>query len=144
MYGGQNLPRGFQGQELTTLLCYAKAASQERLRCGRPQANNHFGAHCGNLGVQPWATGGNFQSVWFLMDATFAPRLPLEVLDRIGYVSIPAIDVGLLEGLVQQRARRTDKRMSCKIFLVARLFADKHHPCPRRPLPEHRLCAALP
>jgi hypothetical protein len=68
----------------------------------------------------------------------------LEVLDRIGHVDAPPVDPRGLERLVEQPARRPDKRMTLAVLLVARLLAHQHHLGGPRPFAEDGLRRAHP
>src|SRR6185436_2041808 len=85
----------------------------------------------------------DLRSVRFSVNPALAARLPLEVLDHVGHVDLPAIDAGLLERGVEQPPGRTDERVAGEILGVARLLADQHHLGLARSFPEHGLRAAL-
>jgi hypothetical protein len=78
------------------------------------------------------------------VNAAFAARLPFEVFDNIGDVSLFAIDTCLLERAIKQTAGWTDERFAGEILLVARLFADKHDACATAPFAENGLRSFLP
>jgi hypothetical protein len=59
------------------------------------------------------------------VDAPPAARFPLEVLYSIRNVGLLAIDTRVCQGLIQDRACRTDERAPGKIFFVARLLANE-------------------
>ncbi len=73
------------------------------------------------------------------MDAAFAARLELEMLDRVGDVDRLAIDAGVFQRLVQEMSRRPDERLAREIFLIARLLTDEHEFGARRSLAEYGL-----
>jgi hypothetical protein len=66
------------------------------------------------------------------VETDLAARLPLAVLDRIGDVDIPTIDVHFFEALVEQLSRRAYEGPAFFVFLLAGLLAD-HHDCDFRP-----------
>jgi hypothetical protein len=66
------------------------------------------------------------------VQAAFAPHFMLEVFDRIGDEHIVTVDPRLFEGAVEDTAGRPHEGPAGFIFLVAGLFAVKHH---RRRLP---------
>ncbi len=105
----------------------AKGAAQQGLRRGCSEADDQFRAHGFDLGVEPWAAGGDFVRVRFLVNSQLAARLPLEVLDGIGDVGGCAIDAGCLHAGIEQMAGGSDKGCACLIFFVAGLFANKEY-----------------
>src|SRR5438093_2038706 len=79
-----------------------------------------------NLSIEPRPARRNLAGVRFLVNASLAARLPLEVLDDVGDVDRGAIDAGVLERAIEQLAGRSDERMSREVFGIARLLADEH------------------
>ncbi|HEX5242920.1 MAG TPA: hypothetical protein VFW23_06605, partial [Tepidisphaeraceae bacterium] len=61
------------------------------------------------------------------MNSPLAARLPFEMLDRIGHVSLFARDSSFLQRGVEHFPRWADERLARAIFLIARLLADEHH-----------------
>jgi hypothetical protein len=78
------------------------------------------------------------------VNASLAPRLPLEVLDDIRPVGGPGVDSGLGERLVEQPARGAYERLSLLILTVSWLLTDEHHGRSRGPRAEHRLGRVAP
>ncbi len=73
------------------------------------------------------------------MDAPPAARLEFEMLDRVCDVNRPPVYPGFFQCLIQQLAGRTNKRPANNVFLIARLFADEHHPRVMRAFAKHGL-----
>jgi hypothetical protein len=63
------------------------------------------------------------------MDTSFASRLELEVLDRIGHIDFPPLNACVFQDRVKDFARRSNKGLSCDILLVSGLLADKNNLC---------------
>src|SRR5205823_1744749 len=55
-----------------------------------------------------------------------------------------AVDAGLFEGAIEERARRADERPAAEVFLIARLLADEHHGRRLLPFAENRLRPCAP
>src|SRR5207237_9086299 len=70
--------------------------------------------------------------------------LPFEMFHRIGDINLVSIDAGFHKRLVQNLSGRSDKRMSLNVFLIAGLFAYKHHSRFRAAFPKHGLRPTLP
>jgi hypothetical protein len=60
------------------------------------------------------------------MNTTFAARFKLEVLDRVGEITVIALDAGLLEAAIKQLSRRADERPAGKILFVAGLLSYEY------------------
>ena len=67
------------------------------------------------------------------------PRLPFEMLHRVGDIDISSVNPHNLQRLIEDFSGRSNERFARAIFLVPRLLADKHDGCRRWPLPKHRL-----
>jgi hypothetical protein len=86
------------------------------------------------LGHEPWTASAHFPQTWLFMQPPVAARFPLEVLDGICDVNSLAIYSCLFHTSSQKFSRWSDERLSGLIFLVARLFTDKH---------DRRVCGSL-
>ena len=95
------------------------------MRRRRAQTNHDFWSHRFQFGIQPGSAGGNLQRVRLLVDAAFAARLPLEMLDRISDENLFAVDAHLVESFIEHPAGRSDEGMPGEIFFIARLLAQK-------------------
>jgi hypothetical protein len=60
------------------------------------------------LGLEPRAARGDLGGVGLLVDPTLALPCPFEVLDDVREVGVSALDLRLLERLVEQTTRRPD------------------------------------
>src|SRR5207247_1262722 len=87
---------------------------------------------------------GDFARIWLLVNAPLAARLPFEVLDGIGDIGLGTVDAGIVEGAVEQLARRPDEWPSGDVFGVARLLADEEQRRSDVAFAEDGLRAALP
>src|SRR4051812_27897833 len=67
------------------------------------------------------------------------PAAPFEVLDRVRQIDALAGDAGVGERLVEQRAGRSDERLTLPVLLIARLLADEQDLGVARALPEDDL-----
>src|SRR5947208_16307634 len=70
---------------------------------------------------------GNYFRVWFFVDAAFAARFPLEMLDDVSDISFLAINACFFKCFVEQFAGRTNKRLAFEVFIVAGLLADEEN-----------------
>ena len=109
-----------------------------------PSTTTSFGPNPGDLGVQPRAAGAGLVRRRGLVDAALAAWLPLEVLHHVRDVHLPAVDAGIGEGAVQERAGRPDERYPRQILLVPGLLADEHQLGAARPCAEYRLRRVTP
>ena len=125
MHGGRDQGSRLGAQHPPALLGHAKALPQHGLRRGCAQAHDNRGTDHLDLGVEPGTAGVNFYLVGLLVNSALASRLPLEVLNGVGHVDVATVYSRSLQGLVQQRARRPDKRTPRKVFFVPRLLADE-------------------
>src|SRR5262245_42658368 len=126
------------------MLADPEVSPDQCLRRGCSQANNYFRLHGNDLCLDPRPASLDLGNVRFLVNAAFATRLPFEVLDDVGYVYLRPIYARLLKRLIQHPPGRTNKRLACEIFIVARLFTDQHHASSGTSLAEDCLCSALP
>src|SRR3954465_4476990 len=67
----------------------------------RAQGDDYIGLDELQFSLQPLMTGGNLHLIRFLVDATFAARFELEVLDGVRYVSRLAIDPSISQSPIQ-------------------------------------------
>lgn len=77
------------------------------------------------------------------MFAALALQFPFEMFDRVGDIHFLSADPSLFQCLVQNAPRRSDKRMSLQIFLIAGLLSDKENVCMSGAFAKHRLCCML-
>src|SRR6185312_4895728 len=88
---------------------------------------------------KPQMAAFDLVSVGPLVHAALAAWLEFEMLDGICHEDLVTIDAGRVERLREKPASRSDEGMPLPILLIARLLADHHHACPRRPLTRHDL-----
>src|SRR5437660_5628205 len=101
--------------ELRALDRDAELRSDHCLSGGGSEADDGARLDHGDFGFEPWAAGGDLGGVRLLVDAAFAARLPLEMLDDVRDVDGLAVDARFGEGLVEERAARTDEWMTARI-----------------------------
>jgi hypothetical protein len=78
------------------------------------------------------------------VQADFPARKEFEMFDRVGDVTLVAIDAGIIQRAVEHLARRPDKGMTGEVLLVTGLFADQHHLRMCRSFAEHGLRCVFP
>jgi hypothetical protein len=91
------------------------------------------------LCLKPWTTSAHFLQTWLFVQTPLAAKFPLEVLDCICNVDRIAIDSCLFHTNSQEFSRRSNKRFSCSVFLVSRLFAHQEHRSARRSVAKYGL-----
>src|SRR3546814_20220822 len=101
----------------------------------RAQGDDQLGLDEGAFLVEPPAADVDLARRWVLVEAPFAARLELEMLDRVGEEQPPPVEPSLVQRLVQHLSRRPHERPPLQILLIARLLADKPDPRRLRPLP---------
>ena len=60
------------------------------------------------------------------VNAQLAARLPLEMLDGVGYIHLLPIDLRFFQALIQQLSRWTDEGTACSVLVITWLLADHH------------------
>jgi len=88
-------------EKLAALFGHAKFWTKQRLGRGGAKRHYHFRFDECNLSFEPGTAGRDFLRVGFFMNTTFAARLPLEMFDDIGDVSLRAIDTGFGERIIK-------------------------------------------
>jgi len=124
--GDKNRPAKFAVETFAPLLCNAHNSSKHRLSSGYSQADDHFRAHDFNLRFQPRFTRDHLPDQWFLVQPSFSPLNPFEMLDGIGDVDVVARDTRILDHSVEYSPSRADKGPTLSIFHVTRLFTDEY------------------
>ena len=98
---------------------------EHRARRGGAQRHHHLRPQQIELLLEPVVAGLDLDDVRLLMNSALAALDDeLEVLDGVGDVGLGRVDAGLLQRLPQYGAGRSDKGLTPKVFLVARLLAD--------------------
>ena len=144
MHGRHYIRSQCRFEELAALFSNSKLGTEQRLRGRRTERHDHRWFDDGKFRFEPGPTRGNLECVWFFVYAPFAARLPFEMFDNIGDVSLFAIDAGVLQRLIEQTTGWSDEGFARQIFFVARLFADKQHDRPPSAFAENGLCSAFP
>jgi hypothetical protein len=81
------------------------------------------------FGLKPGPASGYFPRRRFLVNATFAPRLPFEMFDGVGDVAGISVNSRLCECTIKKSAGRADERMALLVFLISRLLANQEDFC---------------
>ena len=101
--------------------------AENGLASGRSKTKEQFWPNEPQLRFQPRTAGGDFARVRFLVNASFAARLPFEMLHRVCDVDLPAIDSGFFERAIHNFSRRSDKRFAGHILVIAGLLPEQHN-----------------
>src|SRR5438874_3741148 len=144
MHGRRDERRERRRNERRALRAHTEFGAEDRLRSRGSETDDDARLDDIDFRLEPRPARSDLRGVWFLVDALFSSWLPLEVLHHIGHVDRRAIDARLIEGAIEQAARRPDEWPALQVFGIARLFADKHHRRGLLPFAEDRLCACLP
>jgi hypothetical protein len=103
------------------------------------EAHHNRRPHDADLGLQPWAARSDLLGARLLVKTTLPGGTPLEVLDHIGHVGLPAIDARLVQRTVPQGARRAHEGLALQVLTIARLLAHEHDGGARRTFAEDSL-----
>jgi hypothetical protein len=127
--------------------------SPHAMQCGRPacqgmrrrraQRDDQAGSNDRDLAVEPPAALPHFILIGPFMQPTLAARFVFEMFDRVGDVDLVAVETGFIQGAIEHTPGRPDKRMALPIFLITRLFADKHEVGTGIAVPKYRLRRVL-
>src|SRR5580698_9736562 len=109
-------------------------AAHEPLRRRRAEGDDKPWPYDLDLVEQPPPAYLDLAGVGAFVQSPLAPRLKLEMLDRVGHVNAGAVDARFHERPVQQKPRRPDKRATFPVFAIPGLLADQHDRSVRRPL----------
>jgi hypothetical protein len=141
--GGEHVLGEVRRNRNTALARDPELAPEQRLRSGRPEADEHPRLNSLELGFEPRLAGRDLRPVRLLMDAALPPCDPLEVLDDVGQIDMLAVDPSVCERLVEELPGGADERVVQLVLLVAGLFADEHRLGILGTLAEHNLCPGL-
>jgi hypothetical protein len=122
MYGrGHRLGAGVV-DERASLLKHAVILADDRSRRSRTQTDDDPRLNDSDLRLDPWMTSHCFDNRRFLMNATFASLLELEMFDGIGDVDIFARDASISQRPIKHFARRTYEQLAHQILAIAGLL----------------------
>jgi hypothetical protein len=111
-------------------------------RC-RTHCDDEVGLNDPQFRFQPRTARCDFARVRLLVNSAFPARLPFEVFHRVRDVNLRPIDSSFLKRPVHDFSSRTNERFAGDIFVIARLFANQHHPRMLRPFAKNSLCCAF-
>src|SRR5258706_10145867 len=123
MDGGHDIRSESGCKEFSALFGYTKFWAEQGLSRGSAEGHNYFWFDYRDLRLEPGTAGGNFLSVRFFVDATFATRLPLKMFDNIRDVSLGAIDSSFDEGFIEESTGGDAGRVFVGGFFISRLLA---------------------
>jgi len=128
------------------MLRHLERIAEQRLRGGASERNDELRLDQPDLLFEPGVAGSHLGSVGFLVEPPLNQLLAheFEVLDGIGDVNFPPIDLRRLQTFVQQPTRGTDERLPGPLLLVARLLADEQQAGVRWPFTEYGLGGVAP
>src|SRR5687768_9330609 len=144
MDGGHYIRSKSGFKELPALFCDPEFWPKQCLSCRGAEGHNNFRFDHGDLGLEPGTTSRDFLGVGFLVDATFATRLPLKMFDNIGDIRLAAIDAGFFERFIKEPAGGTDEGFACEVFFIAGLLTDEHRNCATRAFTKNCLRTSFP
>src|SRR5207237_2927275 len=123
----ENFWRKLRRQHFAALARNAERWPEDRLCGGRAETNQQRRFHQTQLRLEPWAAGGDFARVWFLVNSALSSRFPFKMLHGVRHVNMAAIDSRFLQSAVHDFARGSDKRLASDVFIIPRLFANQHN-----------------
>src|SRR5271163_4560581 len=126
-------------QQPAALARQDERSAHQRERGGRAESHHELGLQHVELEIEPPPTGLNLAAVRSLVKTSFAARLVLEVLDRVGEIDRSAVQPDFGQRAVEHLARGSDKWPAGDILLVAGLLAGHHHRRGRGTLSKYRL-----
>src|SRR5436190_17276643 len=91
--------RGFN--KLSALFGDAKFRAEQCLSGSGAESHYHIRLNYGDLSFEPGTASRDFRGIRFLVDAAFAPRLPLKMFDNISDVGLGAIDTSFGERIIE-------------------------------------------
>jgi hypothetical protein len=139
MDGGGRKRREVRFHKLTSLLRNLELRSEECLCRGCAQRDDAGRPDDFDLGIEPRTARSNLRQVRFLVDAPFSALGELEVLHRVRYVDLIAVDPGTFQSLIQDASRGADERFPGEVLLISGLLADKHEASPDQTVTEDGL-----
>ena len=131
-------------QQLAPVLGHAELTAEQGLRRRRAEEDQNARLDRLQLGLEPGPAGGHLGPVRFLMNPSFASRLPLEVLDGVRRVGQGTVDLGDCERLVEELPCGPHERPTGTVLLVSGLLPDEHDLGRGCPLAEDGLGSELP
>ncbi len=122
-YGGSFRP----GHHFSVVVCDPEGLADERLGGSRTETDDDLRSDQLDFRVEPRHARLNLGSIRFGVNAALAPRLPFEVLHHVRHVHFRADYARIFQTLIQDATCRAHERLTCQVFVVARLFADEHN-----------------
>jgi hypothetical protein len=127
MNSGHHHRRQRRLDELAALASDAELLPKQGLRSSGSKRHDHLWLYYGDFGFEPSPASFDFVRVRLLVDASFPLTFPLEMLHRIGYVGLAAIDASEFQSLIEQPSSRTYEWFAFEVFIVTGLLTDKHY-----------------
>ena len=119
MYGDENRKSARRVQHRASIPVDPGLRSEQCVSCRGTKSDDEFWLAQAQFGAKPPCANLDLASVGLCMDAAFAASFELEVFDRIGEVTLAALDAGLVQAVIKKLSRRADEWSSGKILLVA-------------------------
>src|ERR671914_2884928 len=113
MHGGRDERREGGIDERSALLRDLEGPSEDRLRGGRAEQDEHLGSDPSELGLEPGRAGTDLLHVGLAMDPALPPEDVLEVLDDVRDVNVVADQSRLLDPTIEEAAGRSDEGPAC-------------------------------
>jgi hypothetical protein len=124
MNGYKDVVTRWRFREFAALLRDSHGPAQNRLRSRGSQAGDDSRLHGRDLGFEPRFACYHVPYGWLLVESALAAPDPLEMLDRVGDIDLPAWNAGLRQSLVEHSSCRTHEGTPLTIFLIAGLLAN--------------------
>jgi hypothetical protein len=144
MVGGHDACAAGVGQRFAADLRDRRRGATHSAQGRSAERDDDPGRERPDFGSEPDTAGLDMAELRSLMQPPFTPRLPTEMLHRIGDEYLRPRDLRLSEQLIQQSTRRPNERVSLVVLSIAGLLAHQHNMGFARALTQHRLSGALP
>ena len=126
MNGDDQFRSVFHGERLAAYFADGDDAADQAAGRGDAERDDSRGLDQAAFRVEPDLAALDLVAVGTFVQPALAAHLVLEMLDRIGDEGVFPGDAGVMQGLVENAAGRTDERLAGNVLFVARLLADQH------------------
>jgi hypothetical protein len=103
------------------------------------QAYDDLRADLRQFCLQPWETRVDLARRRLFVDTAFASFFELKMFDGVRQIKIGAVQMSIVEGAVENTARRSNEWLTGEIFFIAGLFSHQEGARSRRSLTQNRL-----